>query len=104
MQLTCGVDWAEAHHDVALVDVDGAVVARSRIDTGASGFNELLVLIAEHGGSAQPSRRESELRTPTGWQACSRVPSTTSSRGRILVRSTSVLVRMHESLNPKTGN
>jgi len=53
MQLTCGVDWAEAHHDVALVDVDGAVVARSRIDTGASGFNELLALIAEHGGSAE---------------------------------------------------
>jgi len=53
MQLTCGVDWAEAHHDVALVDVDGAVVARSRIDTGASGFNDLLALIAEHGGSAE---------------------------------------------------
>ena len=53
MQLTCGVDWAEAHHDVALVDVDGAVVARSRIDTGANGFNELLTLIAEHGGSAE---------------------------------------------------
>jgi hypothetical protein len=42
MQLTCGVDWAEAHHDVALVDVDGTVVARSRIDTGADGFNDLL--------------------------------------------------------------
>ena len=53
MQLICGVDWAEAHHDVALVDMDGAVVARSRIDTGASGFNDLLALIAEHGGSAQ---------------------------------------------------
>jgi hypothetical protein len=53
MQLTCGVDWAEAHHDVALVDVDGAVVARSRIDTGASGFNDLLALIAEHGGSVE---------------------------------------------------
>lgn len=53
MQLTCGVDWAEAHHDVALVDVDGTVVARSRIDTGASGFNDLLALIAEHGGSVE---------------------------------------------------
>src|SRR6202165_2742850 len=53
MQLTCGVDWAEAHHDVALVDMDGAVVARSRIDTGASGFNDLLALIAKHGGSAE---------------------------------------------------
>ena len=28
MQMTCGVDWAEAHHDVALVDEDGALVAR----------------------------------------------------------------------------
>src|ERR1039457_3980150 len=59
MQLTCGVDWAEAHHDVALVDVDGAVVARSRIDTGASGFNELLALIAEQGGSAEHTDRKS---------------------------------------------
>jgi transposase len=53
MQLTCGVDWAEAHRDIALVDMDGAVVARSRIDAGASGFNDLLALIAEHGGSAE---------------------------------------------------
>jgi hypothetical protein len=51
MQMTCGVDWAEAHHDVALVDEDGALVARSRIDTGATGFSMLLTLIAEHGGS-----------------------------------------------------
>ena len=48
MKLTCGVDWAEAHHDVALVDGDGVVVARARIDTGATGFNKLLALIAEH--------------------------------------------------------
>src|SRR6478609_6946555 len=53
MKLTCGVDWAEAHHDVALVDEDGVVVARARIDTGATGFNKLLALIAEHEGSAQ---------------------------------------------------
>jgi transposase len=53
MKLTCGVDWAEAHYDVALVDGDGVVVARARIDTGATGFNKLLALIAEHEGSAQ---------------------------------------------------
>jgi transposase len=40
-------------HDIALVDTDGAVVARSRIGTGAGGFNDLLALIAEHGGSAE---------------------------------------------------
>ena len=53
MTVTCGIDWAEAHHDVALVDAAGAVVARCRIDTGAQGFNELLALIAEHGGTAE---------------------------------------------------
>lgn len=53
MTLTCGVDWAESHHDIALIDDEGVVVAHERIDTGAIGFNRLLALIAEHGGSAQ---------------------------------------------------
>jgi transposase len=51
MTLTCGVDWAEAHHDIALVDEAGALVGRARIDTGATGLAALLTLIAEHGGS-----------------------------------------------------
>ncbi|MCV7153932.1 IS110 family transposase [Mycolicibacterium pyrenivorans] len=53
MKITCGVDWAEAHHDVALVDEGGVVIARARIDTGATGFSNLLALIGEHGGSIQ---------------------------------------------------
>lgn len=53
MTLTCGVDWAEAHHDVALVDEHGNLVARARIDTGATGVNALLALIAEHSGSVE---------------------------------------------------
>lgn len=24
----CGIDWAENHHDIALVDMEGAVLAR----------------------------------------------------------------------------
>lgn len=48
MTITCGIDWAERHHDVALVDNDGATVARTRIDTGFAGFTDLLALIAEH--------------------------------------------------------
>jgi transposase len=51
MVITCGVDWAEAHHDVALLDEQGLQLACARIDTGATGFNALLGLIAEHGGS-----------------------------------------------------
>jgi transposase len=53
MKLTCGVDWAEAHHDMALVDEGGAVVARVRIGTRATGFSALLRVIAEYGGSAK---------------------------------------------------
>jgi hypothetical protein len=49
--ITCGIDWSESHHDVALIDEHGTVVARTRIDTGAIGFHILLALIAEHGGS-----------------------------------------------------
>ncbi len=48
MEITCGIDWAEAHHDVALVDGDGQRVAKQRIDTGVTGFGELMALIAEH--------------------------------------------------------
>ena len=48
--LTCGIDWAEAHHDVALVDDNGTVVAKKRVSADLSGFTELLELIAEHGG------------------------------------------------------
>src|SRR5215213_3872209 len=48
MRITCGIDWAEGHHDIALVDREGTVVAKQRIDTGVAGFTELLGLIAEH--------------------------------------------------------
>jgi transposase len=50
MSITCGIDWAEQHHDVALVDDVGTTVAKKRIDTGLKGFSELTALIAEHGG------------------------------------------------------
>ncbi|MFI2478820.1 IS110 family transposase [Nocardia xishanensis] len=51
MQLTCGIDWSENRHDVALVDENAKVLARKKIDTGVAGFSELLALIAEHSGS-----------------------------------------------------
>lgn len=47
MEITCGIDWAEAHHDVALVDRDGERIAQQRIDTGVVGFGELMALIAD---------------------------------------------------------
>jgi hypothetical protein len=50
LSITCGIDWAEAHHDVALIDEHGVVVTHRRIDTATAGFSDLLTLIAEHGG------------------------------------------------------
>ncbi len=48
MGITCGIDWAEAHHDVSIVDGDGTAVAKLRIDTGLPGFTALMALLAEH--------------------------------------------------------
>jgi transposase len=53
MEITCGIDWAESHHDVALVDEAGRTIATRRIGIDAEGFTVLLDLIAEHGGSPE---------------------------------------------------
>jgi len=45
----CGIDWAEDHHDIALVDQDGQVLARQRITDDAAGLARLLELLAGHG-------------------------------------------------------
>ena len=52
MGLYCGIDWATDHHDVAVVDDDGRVVARGRVGNDAAGFTQLLTLLAEAGDSA----------------------------------------------------
>ena len=46
MGLYCGIDWATAHHDIAVVDADGRVVARGRVGNDAAGFAKLLTLLA----------------------------------------------------------
>ena len=51
MPLYCGIDWATDHHDVAVVDDDGRVVARGRVGNDAAGFAQLLTLLAEAGDS-----------------------------------------------------
>jgi len=55
MSITCGIAWAETHHDVALADEEGTAQARARArtETGVDGVTELLALIAQHGGSPQ---------------------------------------------------
>jgi transposase len=53
MDVYCGIDWAEDHHDIALVDQDGKLLARRRISDDAAGLAQLLTLLAEHGDSPE---------------------------------------------------
>jgi transposase len=52
MDVFCGIDWAEDHHDIALVNRDGQLLARRRISDDAAGLAQLLELLASHGDSA----------------------------------------------------
>jgi hypothetical protein len=53
VRLFCGIDWAETHHDVALVDEHGVVLARLRIGDDLAGLQRLLTTLAEHGDRAE---------------------------------------------------
>jgi transposase len=53
LRVFCGIDWAEDHHDVALVDAEGKLVAKRRIDDDAAGFAALLHLLAAAGDSGE---------------------------------------------------
>jgi transposase len=35
LEVFCGIDWAESHHDVALVDGEGTLIAKRRISDDA---------------------------------------------------------------------
>ena len=52
MDVFCGIDWAEDHHDIALVNRDGQLLGRRRISDDAAGLAQLLDLLAAHGDSA----------------------------------------------------
>jgi transposase len=43
-----GVDWAEAHHDLVVMDAEGAVLARARVPEGIVGVARLHALVGEH--------------------------------------------------------
>ena len=53
MDVYCGIDWAEDHHDVALAGRDGQLLARRRISDDAAGLAALLDLLAEHGDTPE---------------------------------------------------
>src|SRR3954451_11119233 len=53
MGVFCGIDWAEGHHDIALVDDDGRLVAKRRINENLDGVAELTAMLAAAGDSAE---------------------------------------------------
>jgi transposase len=65
MDVYCGIDWAEDHHDIALAGQDGQLLARRRISDDAAGLAELLALLAEHGDTPD-ERIPVAIETPRG--------------------------------------
>ncbi len=53
METFCGIDWADDHHDVALIDRNGQLLGYCRIGDDHAGWQELLQLLAEHGDTAE---------------------------------------------------
>ncbi len=49
MKAFCGIDWASDHHDIAVVDEAGSLLARARIDDTAEGLDQLLRILADQG-------------------------------------------------------
>ena len=61
MDVYCGIDWAEDHHDIALADRDGQLLARRRISDDAAG-------LAAAAGPARRARRH-RARTRSRWRS-----------------------------------
>ena len=51
LRIWCGIDWAEHHHDVALVNDTGGLLVKQRISDDPAGFRALLELLAAHGAA-----------------------------------------------------
>jgi transposase len=55
LEIFCGIDWAEHHHDIAIVDTDGTQLAKARIGDDVAGFTTLSTLLAQYtGGTFAP--------------------------------------------------
>jgi transposase len=64
MGIFVGIDWAEHHHDVAVVDARGVVLAQFRIGDDVAGFTRLAQTLA--GFSRRPGRVQVALETDRG--------------------------------------
>ena len=48
MAIFLGIDWAEAHHDICVLDESGGILAKRRIAEGLEGVGQLHALLADH--------------------------------------------------------
>jgi transposase len=48
LEIFVGIDWAEAHHDICVLDGTGTVLAKRRIAEGLEGVSQLHALLADH--------------------------------------------------------
>ncbi len=64
MEIFVGIDWAEAHHDISVLDEAGAVLAKRRIAEGLEGLGQLHSLLAEH--AAEPNEVVIGIETDRG--------------------------------------
>jgi Transposase len=52
LNIFCGVDKAEGHHEVAVIDADGQLVINRRITNDVDGFAELLGMLESVGDTS----------------------------------------------------
>jgi transposase len=60
-----GIDWSERHHDIAVVDSAGTVVARARVEETPAGVKEILRLLS----GLRTSHRHSRKHVPIAIEA-----------------------------------
>jgi len=51
MKIWCGIDWAEHHHDIAVVDEAGTLLVKRRIGDDLDGFGQLIGVLTELAGA-----------------------------------------------------
>lgn len=65
MNVYCGIDWAEGHHDIAVVNAEGKLLVSRRIGDDLAGLNKLCTVLTEHSHSDQ-NRVPIAIQTPRG--------------------------------------
>ncbi|MDH6245081.1 transposase [Mycobacterium sp. OTB74] len=63
--LFCGIDWAQTHHDVAIINTAGDLIAKKRIPDDPGGFTQLIEMLSVAGDNTD-SPVPVAIETPRG--------------------------------------